>query len=111
MGGSIQRFTGSRRTTPRAGPIAKQPRYSAAYHVVTTQAAKAAAACAPIGGREPDDPPPAQLTIELDGEWVRRHDNRLGLEVKVGVVQAENEIMEQTFRCLRQRRSRQPRAG
>jgi hypothetical protein len=75
--------------------------------VAAAQAREAAALCAP-GSRttaaEAARPIPAEVAIELDGAWVASHDNRHGLEVKVGVVHTGSEAIGRTRRRLRDRR-------
>lgn len=73
--------------------------------VAAAQARDAVAACAPpasapaAGGAGPD-----RIEVELDGAWVRAHDNPHGLEVKVGVVHAGSALVGRTRRRLQQRR-------
>ena len=42
--------------------------------------------------------------LELDGAWVRSHDNAEGMEAKVGVVHAGSERIGRTRTRLRDRR-------
>lgn len=73
--------------------------------VAVTQARDAAAACAPAASTPPRRRSvPARVEVELDGAWVRAHDNRRGLEIKVGVVHAGSEQTGRTRRRLEQRR-------
>jgi hypothetical protein len=74
--------------------------------VAAAQARAAAAICAPASRTtaEAVRPIPAQVAIELDGAWVASHDNRHGLEVKVGVVHTGSEAIGRTRRRLCARR-------
>jgi hypothetical protein len=73
--------------------------------VAAQHAAEAAEACRPPAGA-PDTtrPRPARLVVELDGGWVRSHDNAEGMEAKVGVVHAGGERVGRTRTRLRERR-------
>lgn len=73
--------------------------------VAAEQAAAATAACQPGAWTTaaPPVPPPA-LVVELDGAWVAAHDNRHGLEVKVGVVHTGSAVVGRTRTRLQQRR-------
>jgi hypothetical protein len=73
--------------------------------VAAQHAAAAAAACQPPA-TAPDSarPRPARLIVELDGAWVRSHDNALGMEAKVGVVHAGSERIGRTRTRLSDRR-------
>jgi hypothetical protein len=76
------------------------------HALVTTQATAARTACATpprtVSGEAPVAPP-TMLTVELDGGWVAAHDNAHGLEVKVGVVHAEQAVIGRTRTQLQQR--------
>lgn len=73
--------------------------------VATAQAQAAAVASAPPAtAPEPGREVPEQIEVELDGAWVHSHDNRHGLEVKVGVVHAGSTAVGATRRQLDQRR-------
>jgi hypothetical protein len=73
--------------------------------VAAQHAAEAAAACRPPAGA-PDTtrPRPDRLVVELDGAWIRSHDNAEGMEAKVGVVHAGGERIGRTKTRLRERR-------
>ena len=45
----------------------------------------------PATAPDPDRSRPARLVVELDGAWVRSHDNAHGMEAKVGVIHAGSE--------------------
>jgi hypothetical protein len=74
--------------------------------VAAQQAAEADAACCPPAAA-PDltRPRPERLVVELDGAWLRSHDNAEGMEAKVGVVHAGGERIGRTKTRLRARRS------
>jgi len=73
--------------------------------VAAQHAAEADAACRPPADA-PDTvrPRPARLVVELDGAWVRSHDNAEGMEAKVAVVHAGGERIGRTKTRLRERR-------
>lgn len=72
--------------------------------VATTQAEAAAAAAAPPAtAPAPGRSVPARIEVELDGAWVRSHDNAHGLEVKVGVVHGGSVRVGTTRQQLHQR--------
>jgi len=73
--------------------------------VAAQHAAEAASACQPPASA-PDLGParPARLVVELDGAWVRSHENTLGMEAKVGVVHAGSERIGRTRTRLTARR-------
>jgi hypothetical protein len=73
--------------------------------VAAQHAAEASAACRPPAGA-PDTtrPRPDRLVVELDGAWVRSHDNAAGMEAKVAVVHAGSERTGRTRTRLRERR-------
>jgi hypothetical protein len=60
--------------------------------VAAQHAAEAVIACQPPASA-PDlrRSRPARLVVELDGAWVRSHENMLGMEAKVGVIHAGSE--------------------
>lgn len=72
--------------------------------VAQEQAAAARQACAPPAtAPEPEPLGPDRLVLELDGGWVRCHDNPRGLEIKVGVVHAGGVAVGRTRRKLDRR--------
>jgi hypothetical protein len=72
----------------------------AAQHV-----AEAVIACQPPAtAPDPDRLRPERLVVELDGAWVRSHDNALGMEAKIGVVHAGSERIGRTRTRLTDRR-------
>lgn len=73
--------------------------------VAAQHAAEAAAACQPPGSApEPTTRRPERLVVELDGAWVRSHDNAMGMEAKVGVIHAGGERIGRTRTRLTDRR-------
>lgn len=73
--------------------------------VAAQHATEAQHACQPpVTVPDPHLPRPARLVVELDGAWVRSHDNALGMEAKVGVVHAGGERIGRTRTRLIQRR-------
>jgi hypothetical protein len=74
--------------------------------VAAQHAAEAQSACRPpAAAPDPARPRPARLVVELDGAWVRSHDNAEGMEAKVGVIHAGGERVGRTRTRLRERRS------
>lgn len=73
--------------------------------VAAQHAAEATSACQPPASA-PDlaRSRPARLVVELDGAWVRSHDNAMGMEAKVGVVHAGSERIGRTRTRLTARR-------
>ncbi len=68
-------------------------------------AAEAQTAChPPAAAPDPQRPRPERLVVELDGAWVRSHDNALGMEAKVGVVHAGRARIGRTRTRLTERR-------
>jgi hypothetical protein len=73
--------------------------------VAAQHAAEAARACQPPAtAPDPGRPRPARLVAELDGAWVRSHDNALGMEAKVGVIHAGSARIGRTRTRLTDRR-------
>jgi hypothetical protein len=72
----------------------------AAQHAAEAVAAGLPPATAP----DPARPRPARLVVEVDGAWVRSHDNAQGMEAKVGVVHAGSERIGRTRTRLTDRR-------
>jgi Uncharacterised protein family (UPF0236) len=73
--------------------------------VAEQQATEAQTACQPpAAAPEADRPRPPRLVVELDGAWVRSHDNALGMEAKVGVVHAGGARIGRTRTRLTARR-------
>jgi hypothetical protein len=72
--------------------------------VAAQHAAEAQRACQPPAAAPAPAPRPARLVVELDGAWVRSHDNALGLEAKVGVIHAGSERIGRTRTRLTARR-------
>jgi len=99
------RVLGRLRGTPLAAETIRAVVEQAGTEVARQYAAEAAAACRPPAGA-PDTtrPRPARLVVELDGAWVRSHDNAEGMEAKVGVVHAGGERVGRTRTRLRERR-------
>lgn len=93
----------------RGSPIAPETIRQAVAELGTAvaaqHAAEAEAACAPPA-TAPDTTRsrPARLVVELDGAWVRSHDNAGGMEGKVGVVHAGSERIGRARTRLRARR-------
>ena len=70
--------------------------------VATVQAEEAATAVAPPAtAPEPGRTVPERIEVELDGAWVKAHDNPHGIEVKVGVVHSGSERVGATRQRLR----------
>jgi hypothetical protein len=73
--------------------------------IAAQHAAEAVIACQPPAtAPDPDRSRPERLVVELDGAWVRSHDNALGMEAKVGVVHAGSERIGRTRTRLTERR-------
>jgi hypothetical protein len=72
----------------------------AAQHTAEAQAACQPPATAPDPARQR----PARLVVELDGAWVRSHDNALGMEAQAGVIHAGSERIGRTRTRLTNRR-------
>jgi hypothetical protein len=102
---SAARVLGRLRGSPVAPETIRQAVAETGAAVVAQHAAEAVAACCPPAGA-PDTtrPHPTQLVVELDGAWVRSHDNGAGMEAKVGVVHAGSERIGRTRTRLRERR-------
>jgi Uncharacterised protein family (UPF0236) len=65
--------------------------------VAAQHAAEAVIACQPPAtAPDPDRLRPERLVVELDGAWVRSHDNALGMEAKVGLIHAGSERIGRT---------------
>jgi hypothetical protein len=99
------RVVGRLRGSPLSPETIRAVVAQAGTAVAAQHAAEAAAACRPPAGA-PDTtrPRPARLVLELDGAWVRSHDNAEGMEAKVGVVHAGSERIGRTRTRLCQRR-------
>jgi transposase-like protein len=102
---SAARVLGRLRGSPVAPETVRQAVAQTGAAVAAQHAAEAEAACRPPAGA-PDTtrPRPAQVVLELDGAWVRSHDNAEGMEAKVGVVHAGSERVGRTRTRLRERR-------
>jgi hypothetical protein len=73
--------------------------------VAAQHTAEAATACQPpAAAPDPQRPRPGRLVAELDGAWVRSHDNALGMEAKVGVIHTGRERIGRTRTRLIDRR-------
>ena len=73
--------------------------------VATQYAAEAVLACQPPAtAPDLERSRPARLVVELDGAWVRSHDNAMGMEAKVGVIHAGSERVGRTRTRLNDRR-------
>jgi hypothetical protein len=96
---------GQLRGSPVSPETIRQATGRAGAAVAAQHAAEAAAACQPPA-RAPDTtrPRPARLVVELDGAWVRSHDNAEGMEAKVGVIHAGSERIGRTRTRLHERR-------
>jgi hypothetical protein len=80
--------------------------------VADQHAREAATACQPPPtAPDPDRARPQRLVVELDGGWVRSHDNAHGMEAKVGVIHAGSERIGRTRTRLIQRRFAATLAG
>lgn len=73
--------------------------------VAAQHAAEAARACQPpVTAPDSGRPQPARLVAELDGAWVRSHENAMGMEAKVGVIHAGSARIGRTRTRLTDRR-------
>ena len=99
------RVVGRLRGSPLAAETIRAVVAQAGTAVAAQHAAEAQAACRPPAGA-PDTtrPRPERLVLELDGAWVRSHDNAQGMEAKVAVVHAGSERIGRTRTRLRERR-------
>ena len=99
------RVVGRLRGSPLATETVRAVVEQAGAAVAAQHAAEAQAACRPPAGA-PDTtrPRPERLVLELDGAWVRSHDNAEGMEAKVAVVHAGSERIGRTRTRLRDRR-------
>jgi Uncharacterised protein family (UPF0236) len=102
---SAARVLGRLRGSPIAPETVRQAVAETGAAVAAQHAAEADAACRPPAGA-PDTTRarPTRLVVELDGAWVRSHDNAEGMEAKVGVVHAGTERIGRTRTRLRERR-------
>jgi hypothetical protein len=102
---SAARVLGRLRGSPVSPETIRQAVAEAGAAVAGQHRAGAAAACSPPAGA-PDTtrPRPIRLVVELDGAWVRSHDNAEGMEAKVGAVHAGSERIGRTRTRLRERR-------
>jgi hypothetical protein len=99
------RVVGRLRGSPLSPETIRAVVEQAGSAVAAQQAAEASAAGRPPAGA-PDTtrPRPERLVAELDGAWVRRHDNAEGMEAKVAVVHAGSERIGRTRTRLCERR-------
>ena len=106
------RVVGRVRGSPLAAETIRAVVAQAGTAVAAQHAAEARAACQPPAG-PPDttQPRPARLVVELDGGWVRSHDNAQGMEAKVAVVHAGRERIGRTRTRLGERRYAATLAG
>jgi hypothetical protein len=73
--------------------------------VATQHAAEAAGASQPPAtAPDLERAQPGRLVVEVDGAWVRSHDNAHGMEAKVGVIHAGSDRIGRTRTRLAQRR-------
>lgn len=102
---SAARVLGRLRGAPVAPETVRQAVAQTGAAVAAQHAAEASAACRPPASA-PDTtrPAPERLVVELDGAWVRSHDNADGMEAKVGVIHAGGERVGRTRTRLRERR-------
>ena len=102
---SAARVLGRLRGSPVSPETIRQAVAETGAAVVGQHRAEAEAACSPSAAA-PDttQPRPTRLVVELDGAWVRSHDNAEGMEAKVGVVHAGSERVGRTRTRLRERR-------
>jgi hypothetical protein len=102
---SAARVLGRLRGSPVSPETIRQAVAETGAAVAAQHAAEAEAAChPPAGAPDTTRPRPDRLVVELDGAWVRSHDNAEGMEAKVGVVHAGSERIGRTRTCLRERR-------
>jgi hypothetical protein len=99
------RVVGRLRGTPLSPETVRAVVERTGTAVALQHAAEAVAATQPpVGAPDTAQPHPATLVVELDGAWVRSHDNAMGMEAKVGVVHAGSERIGRTRTRLRERR-------
>lgn len=102
---SAARVLGRLRGSPVSPETIRQAVAQSGAAVADQHAAEAAAACRPpAGAPDTTQPRPERLVVELDGAWVRSHDNAEGMEGKLGVVHAGSERIGRTRTRLRERR-------
>jgi hypothetical protein len=99
------RVVGRLRGAPLSAETIRTVVAQAGSAVAAQHAAEAQAACQPPA-TAPDlaQPQPARLVVEVDGGWVRSHDNAHGMEAKVGVIHAGSERIGRTRTRLTARR-------
>jgi hypothetical protein len=102
---SAARVLGRLRGSPVSPETIRQAVAQTGAAVATQHAIEAHTACLPPPGA-PDTTlsRPDRLVVELDGAWVRSHDNAEGMEGKLGVVHAGSERIGRTRTRLRDRR-------
>jgi hypothetical protein len=102
---SAARVLGRLRGSPVSPETIRRAVAATGAAVAAQHAAEAEASCRPPAGA-PDTtrPRPDRLVVELDGAWVRSHDNAEGMEAKIGVVHAGGERIGRTRTRLRERR-------
>ena len=101
---SAARVLGRLRGAPLSPETVRTIVAQAGSAVAAQHTAEAVAACRPpASAPEPMTPPP-RLIVELDGAWIRSHDNALGMEAKVGVIHAGSERIGRTRTRLTERR-------
>lgn len=102
---SAARVLGRLRGSPVSPETIRQAVAQSGAAVAAQHAAEAAAACLPpAGAPDTTQPHPDRLVVELDGAWVRSHDNVEGMEGKLGVIHAGSERIGRTRTRLRDRR-------
>lgn len=99
------RVVGRLRGAPLSAETIRTVVAQAGNAVASQHAAEAQTACQPPA-TAPDlaQPQPARLVVEVDGGWVRSHDNAHGMEAKVGVIHAGSERIGRTRTRLTARR-------
>jgi hypothetical protein len=99
------RVLGRLRGSPVSPETIRQVVTQTGAAVAAQHTAEAAAACLPpAGAPDTTQPRPERLVVELDGAWVRSHDNAEGMEGKLGVIHAGSERIGRTRTRLRERR-------
>lgn len=99
------RVVGRVRGTPLSAETIRAVVAHTGQAVMAQHAAEAASACQPpAAAPQGDRARPQRLVAELDGAWVRSHDNPMGMEAKVGVVHAGGEQIGRTRTRLTDRR-------
>jgi hypothetical protein len=99
------RLLGRLRGAPLSPETVRRIVAQAGGAVAAQHAAEAQRACQPpAAAPAPTTRRPERLVVELDGAWVRSHDNALGMEAKVGVIHAGSEQVGRTRTRLTERR-------